>query len=116
MGYTVWLAYSKACAGKPAGQCENSALDRMWQAWQGRREHPNIAYQGVPLLSLWSSYIVHLPYYASHSFNSDPTWQSLFKSHWQADLAYYRSSAFYAGKQGLFGIDAGFTDKWCSAG
>lgn len=113
--YAVWLAYENSCAGYAAGECPNQALDAMWQAWQGRRNHPNIDYQGMPLLSLWSSYIVHLPYYSSHSFNADPVWQSLFKSHWQADLAYYSSDKFYAGDAGRYGIAAGFTDKWCSA-
>jgi hypothetical protein len=59
----------------------------MWTAWQGRRLHPDLSYDGHPLLSNWPSYIVQLPYYAAHSFNSDPVWQRLFASHWAADWA-----------------------------
>eukprot|EP00928_Gymnodinium_smaydae_P054583 TRINITY_DN38329_c0_g1_i1.p1 TRINITY_DN38329_c0_g1~~TRINITY_DN38329_c0_g1_i1.p1 ORF type:complete len:566 (-),score=33.34 TRINITY_DN38329_c0_g1_i1:160-1857(-) len=113
--YTVWLSYGRACAGWAAGDCPNRALDRMWQAWQGRRFHPKISYEGFPLLSLWPSYIVHLPFYASHSFNSDSVWQSLFKSHWQADRAYYSTSKFFAGDHGRYGLAAGVTDARCSA-
>lgn len=67
------------------------------------------------LLSMWSSYIVQLPFYATHSFNSDPYWTQLFANHFAADLAYYRGNAFFAGDRGRFGIAAGFTDRWCSA-
>lgn len=72
-------------------------------------------YKNMSLLSYWSSYIVQLPFYSSHSFNSDKTWQHLFYNHWAADWAYYNSTAFYAGDDGRYGIGAGFTDKWCSA-
>ena len=49
--------------------------------------HSDSSYDGHPLLSDWPSYIVQLPYYAAHSFNSDPVWQRLFASHWSADWA-----------------------------
>jgi hypothetical protein len=112
--YTVWLAYNRACAGQAAGKCSNKPIERMWTAWQGRREHPNDSYKSYPLLSYWPSYIVQLPFYASHAFNNDSEWSSLFKSHWQADWAYYNSSAYYAGDEGRYGLAAGPTDKWCS--
>ena len=63
-----------------------------------------------PLLSMWPSYIVHLPYFSTSSFNSDPTWSALFKSHWAADWAYYNTSAYYGGDGGRYGLAAGFTD------
>ena len=63
--------------------------------------HTDNSYDGHPLLSMWSSYLVHLPYYLVHTFNSDPTYQKLFKSHWEADwyalsvsLSLFRSPHF----------------------
>eukprot|EP00927_Polykrikos_kofoidii_P040306 TRINITY_DN34489_c0_g1_i1.p1 TRINITY_DN34489_c0_g1~~TRINITY_DN34489_c0_g1_i1.p1 ORF type:complete len:594 (-),score=51.23 TRINITY_DN34489_c0_g1_i1:164-1945(-) len=119
--YVVWLAFNQACAGSPPNHCPNTAIEKMWTAWQERRLHPDHSYkptstgQRYPLLSLWSSYIVQLPFYASGSFNSDLHWSALFASHWQADLAYFNSSAYYGGDAGRYGLAAGFTDEWCSA-
>lgn len=113
--YSVWLAYSKVCFGYTPGSCPAPQLEAMWEAWQGRRTAPNFAYAGLPLLSDWSSYIVHLPYYASHSFNSDPLWVALFQNHAAADARYYASRSFYQGSKGRWGLGAGPTDPWCSA-
>lgn len=112
--YTVWLAYSRACASGAGGNCTD-ALRNMWAAWQGRRAHPNLAYHGHALLSHWPSYIVQLPYYAANSFCTDEQWAALFASHWAADWAYYNTSAYYGGEDGRYGLAAGPTDKWCSA-
>jgi hypothetical protein len=106
--YAVWLAYSQACGGgsgvvtgnTAAASCNNSQAVNMWQAWQGRREHPNHAYAGHPLLSMWPGYIIHLVYYTVHPFNSDQTWSSFMygasfllpsgrHSHWLAHCAWY---------------------------
>jgi len=114
--YTVWLAYQKACGGQMQGQCSNPGIERMWEAWQGRRLAPDHDFQGHPLLSMWSSYLVHLPFYLVHPFNSDPAYVDLFRSHWQADWAYYNSSALYAGERGQYGLGAGPTDPLCSGG
>lgn len=113
--YTVWLAYSRVCAGYPPGGCPDKAIESMWTAWQGRRLHPNFAYKSFPLLSDWSAYIVHLPFYSSGSFNTDKNWSALFASHWAADKAYFQSSAYDAGSGGRYGLGAGPTDVWCSA-
>ena len=51
-----------------------------------RRLHPDDSYQGYELLSMWSSYLVQLPYYMVHTFNSDPVYQRLFKSHCELSL------------------------------
>ena len=50
------------------------------------RHHPDDSYQGFELLSMWSSYLVQLPYYMVHTFNSDPVYQRLFKSHCELSL------------------------------
>jgi hypothetical protein len=113
--YTVWLAYSRVCAGAVPGACADAAIEAMWTAWQGRRLHPDLAYRGHPLLSDWPSYIVHLPFYASHAFNADGNWSALFTSHWAADREYFGTPAYFAGEQGRYGLAAGPTDKWCSA-
>jgi hypothetical protein len=119
--YTVWLSYHQTCRDAPLGQCENKDIEQMWRKWQGRRLHPDVSWTDISttksydLLSLWSSYIVHLPFYATHSFNSDPHWTALFNNHFAADLAYYQSPAFYSGDRGRFGVGAGFTEQWCSA-
>eukprot|EP00056_Hartaetosiga_gracilis_P001167 m.42602 g.42602 ORF g.42602 m.42602 type:complete len:594 (+) comp10524_c0_seq3:58-1839(+) len=114
--YTVWLTYEHTCgeqvrAGK---SCNNTAVATMWEKWQGRRLHPNVAYKSHPLLSLWSCYLVHLPYYLVHPFNSDSEYNSLFQSHWQADMAYYKSPAYNSGRRGMYGMGAGPTAEWCS--
>ena len=118
--YTVDLAFHQACAGKRADECANKPIGRMWAAWQKRKHLPIHNYTApdgtvYPLLSMWPSYIVHLPYFSTNSFNSDPTWSELFNSHWRADLAYYNSSAYFGGDGGRYGLAAGFTDAQCSA-
>ena len=65
--YTVDLAFHQACAGEPASACANKPIARMWEAWQRRKLSPIHNYTSpdgavYPLLSMWSSYIVHLPY------------------------------------------------------
>jgi hypothetical protein len=110
--YTVWLAheYSKAKNGGVA----YPAIERMWTAWNDRKEHPNRHYNGHDLLSKWASYIVHLPYYMVNPFNSDSDFQNLFKSHWLADKDYHSSKYFYAGERGRYGLGAGPTQQWCA--
>lgn len=110
----VWLAYMRACAGAKKGACGNPGIEAMWRAWQGRRSHPDTFYRGQPLVSTWPSYIVHLPFYASYSFNADEEWRALFKSMWEADRTYFNSSAYYAGEEGRYGLAAGYTQDWCS--
>lgn len=115
--YTVWITYMRcAAAGAAAGAsgCQDEAIQAMWDRWQGRALHPNWSYEGHPLLSLWSCYLVHLPFYNVRAFNNNSNFQALFKSHWEADRAYYRSSYFYAGEQGMYGMGAGTTQKWCA--
>ena len=86
--HTVDFAYHAAC---PSGEpCANSAISAMWRRWQARRLHPDDSYQGFELLSMWSSYLVQLPYYMVHTFNSDPVYQRLFKSHCELSLPIYR--------------------------
>ena len=67
---------------------------------------------------MWSAYVVHLPFYLVHPFNSDPLglYQSLFRSHWQAEWAYYNSSAYFAGDDGRYGLGAGPVDPSCADG
>eukprot|EP00750_Incisomonas_marina_P018454 INCI2959.1.p1 GENE.INCI2959.1~~INCI2959.1.p1 ORF type:complete len:522 (+),score=56.35 INCI2959.1:194-1567(+) len=119
--YTVWLGYEQGCANQSDSQCSRHALENMWDRWQSRRYHPNeffnsSAGQSFPLLSVWSGYIVQLPFYTTHSFNSDPTYRQLFKSHWQADWAFYNQSALAAGYRGRYGLGAGPTPAWCAEG
>eukprot|EP00928_Gymnodinium_smaydae_P018195 TRINITY_DN16927_c0_g1_i2.p1 TRINITY_DN16927_c0_g1~~TRINITY_DN16927_c0_g1_i2.p1 ORF type:complete len:560 (-),score=47.58 TRINITY_DN16927_c0_g1_i2:177-1829(-) len=113
--YSVWLAHERSCHGKPAGSCENRAIDQMWQRWQGRRKAPNHEYDGHPLLSMWSGYIVQLVYYTVHPFLVDPDWTALFKSHWLADWAWYNKSML-AGERGRYGLGAGPSDPHCTEG
>jgi hypothetical protein len=74
--YTVDLAFHQACAGVTADACANKPIARMWRAWQQRRHAPNHNYTAgdgtvYPLLSMWPSYIVHLPYFSTASFNGE---------------------------------------------
>ena len=50
----VQFAWQTACGTQPPGGCSNQAIERMWQRWQGRREHPIYSFDGHPLLSEWS--------------------------------------------------------------
>lgn len=112
--YTVWFAYEMACGEQPAGECDNKAIETMWHRWQGRRQHINTWYGSHPLLSIWSAYLVQLPFFMVHAFNSDPTYLSLFKSHWQADVEYYTSTAYNAGVAGRYGLGAGAVESSCA--
>lgn len=112
----VWFAWQTACGGQPKGQCKNKGIERMWQRWQGRRKHTVKSYNGHPLLSLWSAYVVHLPFYMSHAFNSDAYYTRLFASHWAAEWSFYNSSDFYAGDQGRYGLGAGPVIPSCASG
>ena len=88
----VQFAWQTACGAHPPGQCPNKAIERMWQRWQARREHPIYSFGGHPLLSEWSAYVVQLPFYMSHAFNADPVYGGLFESHWRAERALYNGS------------------------
>lgn len=112
----VDFAWQTTCGTQPVGQCSNKGIERMWQRWQGRRMHPNHSYKAHPLLSMWSAYVVHLPYYMTHAFNSDPVYSQLFYSHWQAEWEFYNSSQYYAGEQGRYGLGAGPLDASCAGG
>ena len=41
----VHLAYQQACGGQPPGECDNEAIELMWNRWQGRRLHPSEYYK-----------------------------------------------------------------------
>lgn len=118
--YTIDLAYRKGCNGQPLGQCKNKALETMWQKWQGRRLHMNQHYadgnQTYDILSAWSGYIVHLPFYTSYSFNSDSAYQHAFHAHWKVDWLFYNSST-HQGERGRYGMGAGPTpNRDCNGG
>eukprot|EP00966_Prymnesium_polylepis_P049594 1147938-Prymnesium_polylepis.1 len=114
--YTVWYAHVKACGDAPPGHCAHAAAEAMWAAWQGRRLHPNAVAPvgGYRLLSLWSGYLVQLPYYTS-PFNADATYEALFRDHWIADWAHFNATA-HAGERGRYGLGAGPTPGWCTEG
>ena len=88
----------------------------MWARWQGRRLQPNHQFEGHPLLTMWAGYVLQLPFYTMHPFNSDKTYLRLFRESWLADWAWYNSSARHMGAGGRYGLGAGDTPKWCSAG
>jgi len=118
--YTVDLAYRKACSGQPLGHCKNKPIETMWQKWQGRRLHMNQHFvdgnQTYDILSAWSGYIVHLPFYSSHSFNADSAYQHAFYNHWKADWLFYNSST-HQGERGRYGMGAGPTpNRECTGG
>lgn len=113
--YTVHFAYQKQFCSPEGKSKNNRGLESMWDAWEGRRLHPSLSYQGYNLLSKWSGYIVQLPYYTSYSFNSDPDYVKLFKNHWLADWLYYNGS-YNAGDRGRYGLGAGPTLPYCSDG
>eukprot|EP01079_Euglenida_sp_SAG-EU17-18_P010498 gene10498-1910_t len=112
---SVWLAMHRACSGSPPGRCPNAGVQRMWDRWQGRRSHPMHSYNGRPLLSEWAAYVVQLPYYMAHPFNSDPLYTDLFASHWRAEMDLYTNS-YYAGDGGRYGLGAGPVDPACADG
>ena len=84
--------------------CADAPISKMWDAWQGRRAAPEYHYAGQDLLTLWPSYVLQLPYYLVHPFNSDPGYRALFKAQWLAEWAYYNSSSYFAGEQGRYGV------------
>ena len=114
--YTVWFSYVKACGEAVPGQCSHSAAEAMWNAWQGRRLHPNTfsPVGNYSLLSLWSGYLVQLPYYTTQ-FSSDAAYQHLFRSHWLADWTHFNKTLL-AGERGRYGLGAGPTPAWCTEG
>ena len=87
-------------------------MERMWAAWSGRKAQPNFGYRGLPLLTLWPAYVVQLPYYTVHDFNTDPAYLTLFANHRSADEDFYTSLG--AGRDGRYGVGAGPTPEWCS--
>lgn len=113
--YAIWYAYQSACSGYAAGGCPNKAIETMWSKWQGRRNKPNHAYGGRPLMTMWSGYVLQLPYYTTHPFNSDPVYTALFRESWSADWQYYNNTR-HAGERGRYGLGAGPTPAWCSGG
>lgn len=114
--YTAWLAYMQGCYGSGAGtgNCSNDGLQRMWDALEGRRFSVHSTFEGQPILSTYPSYIVQLPFYTVHPVNADEQWKSLIESYHLADQAFYRSSAFYAGDNGRYGLAAGYADPGCT--
>eukprot|EP00927_Polykrikos_kofoidii_P040345 TRINITY_DN34509_c0_g1_i1.p1 TRINITY_DN34509_c0_g1~~TRINITY_DN34509_c0_g1_i1.p1 ORF type:complete len:548 (-),score=56.57 TRINITY_DN34509_c0_g1_i1:50-1693(-) len=105
--YTFWFA--------SMSNPYNVPLTNMWARWMQRRLIPNQRYKDHDLLSMWSGYIVHLPFYTTASFNSDETFTELFRNHWLADWQYYNDTTF-AGERGRYGLGAGPTPQWCTAG
>eukprot|EP00948_MAST-09A_sp_MAST-9A-sp1_P001145 g1145.t1 len=106
--YTVWFAHEKINA---QGLLVNTEF---WKKWQTRRMYPNHFYQNISLLSLWSGYIVHLPFYTTFPFNSDPLYWSLFRNHWLADWLYFNQSMWKGGQRGKYGLGAGPVTPWCT--
>ena len=102
--YAVWYAFVQACGGSGSRGdggdnqthtgCKDKAVEAMWAAWQGRRTKPNHSYDGHPLLSLWSGYMLQFPYYTIAPVNTDPMYEQLFKQSWLADLVRIRSFFF----------------------
>lgn len=111
--YSVWYAHVQSCggsssstganvslrlrrdgvSGRPTGReasrgssCNDTAMDAMWAAWQGRRTKPNHSYDGHPLLTLWSGYMVQFTRYTVAPFNTDSTYAELFKQSWYETL------------------------------
>ena len=84
------------------GERAEPAAAAFYDAWQGRASAPNFWYGGQALLTLWPSYVVQLPFYLVHPFNSDPTgrFPALLRAQWQAEWAYFNSSSLNAGEGG----------------
>jgi len=109
----LWLSYKFVCGSQPKGKCGNVPLQNAWEAWEARPSHPDLEYEKHTLLSLWSSYIVQIPYYTVHAFNSNPQYEKLLRNAWLADWGNYKSSAYYAGDH-RYGLGAGPDIEWCS--
>eukprot|EP00930_Biecheleria_cincta_P095864 TRINITY_DN87767_c0_g1_i1.p1 TRINITY_DN87767_c0_g1~~TRINITY_DN87767_c0_g1_i1.p1 ORF type:complete len:687 (-),score=78.48 TRINITY_DN87767_c0_g1_i1:68-2077(-) len=112
---SLWLAYEFSCHSQPAGNCTATALQTAWQAWQSRRHKLDAKFLDRSVLSQWSCYIAHFPFYTVNPFVTDPAWRKAFKGMWIADWEDYNSSAFYAGDL-RYGLGAGPTIPWCSGG
>ena len=112
MHWLVWLAHEGVCGGNrcPAAH----PIEQLWRAWEGRADAPEFRYAGEQLLTLWPSYVVQLPYYLVHPFNSDTRFTDLFAAQWRSEWAYYNSSSLNAGEQGRYGSGAGPTAVWCA--
>eukprot|EP00937_MAST-01D_sp_MAST-1D-sp2_P004630 g4630.t1 len=112
MFWYAWLARERPSSVLPGGAAASEALFR---AWAARAAAPNYAYAGRALLTLWPSYVVQLPYYLVHPFNSDPSgrFQALLRAQWQAEWA-FANSTLHAGEGGRYGQGAGPTAAWCS--
>jgi len=120
--HAVHLAYQQACGHQAPGECDNEAIELMWNRWQGRRLHPTVSYkgnkgfkgnQGFNVSSTWASYVAQLVYYTSQSFNSDPDWMNLFVQGWEADRLFYKQH-YYQGMRGRYGLGEGPEEEWCS--
>ena len=116
MHWLAWLAYEHQCRGGNSGRnCSGpTPVHHLYRAWQDRASAPNYWYSGQALLTLWPSYVLQLPFYLVHAFNSDPRFVSLFRAQWQAEWAYYNSSSLHAGERGRYGLGAGPTAHWCA--
>ncbi len=109
----VYLAYQQACGSQRPGECDNEAIELMWNRWQGRRLHPSEFYKGFNVSSTWASYVTQLVYYTSQSFNSDPGWMNLYVQGWEADRLFYKQH-YYQGLRGRYGLGEGAEEEWCS--
>eukprot|EP01051_Picozoa_sp_SAG22_P002816 SAG22_NODE_129_length_18679_cov_40.656028_15_plen_620_part_00 len=125
MHWLVWLAHASVCEqrnrtaggapGPPRPGCDAAEpVEQLWRNWEGRAAAPNYFYAGNALLTLWPSYVVQLPYYLVHPFNSDPRFVALFENQWRSEWAYYNSSSLNAGERGRYGSGAGPTAAWCA--
>ena len=113
MHWLAWLAYQSECGGKK--NCSSATpVHQLFRSWQDRASAPNFWYSSRPLLTLWPSYVLQLPFYLVHPFNSDPRFVSLFRSQWLAEWSYYNSSSLHAGERGRYGVGAGPTAPWCA--
>ena len=109
----VYLAYQQACGSQRPGECDNEAIELMWNRWQGRRLNPSQFYQGFNVSSTWSSYVTQLVYYTSQSFNDDPGWMNLYVQGWEADRLFYKQH-YFQGLRGRYGLGKGPEEEWCS--
>eukprot|EP00964_Phaeocystis_antarctica_P057335 scaffold33928_cov57-Phaeocystis_antarctica.AAC.3 len=109
----VYLAYQQACGAQPAGECNNTNIELMWNRWQARKANPNHHYSDVPLLTTSGGYMLQLLYYTNNNFNNDSRYQELFYNNWWADEMFYKQGLF-AGKRGRYGLGEGPESKWCN--
>ena len=109
----VYLAYQQACGAQPAGECNNTNIELMWNRWQARKANPNHHYSDVPLLTTSGGYMLQLLYYTNNNFNNDTRYQELFYNNWWSDEMFYKQG-LYAGKRGRYGLGEGPESKWCN--